>query len=244
MPPSDDEHVLLRHYLPEKTRRSYSRIAWVYDLWSQVTESKALHQAAHSAAIRNGMSVLDVGVGTGRLLSAMCVPNRDGLNVGLDMTRAMLHQATKRVSRTGAASTHLCAGSIFQLPFKNRSFDLVTSMFLFDLLPENRFAEAFLEIKRLLRPGGQVVIGVMTFGSRAYHRFWYGVAKHFGGLLTGCRPVSLTRSAQEAGFLDVQVSFVSQNTFPTEILVARAPNGGPVNVNPPTRQAANRKGSV
>ena len=61
----------------------------------------------------------------------------------------------------------------------------------------------------------------MTPGRRWYNQFWQLISRYFPALLTYCRPVSLEAPLQDAGFVEIESSYISQNTFPSEVLRAR-----------------------
>jgi ubiquinone/menaquinone biosynthesis C-methylase UbiE len=92
--------------------------------------------------------------------------------------------------------------------------------YMLDLLPEEDFVTVLAEFRRVMKPGGRVVIATFGFGGRFYHGFWYWLARHFPALLTDCRPVRLPPSLAAAGFKVTQEEQVSQNTFPSTVLSA------------------------
>jgi len=92
----------------------------------------------------DGMSVLDIGVGTGDLLEI--IPAQDTLKVGIDPERAMmdLNPEIEFNRIIGIGET---------LPFPDNSFDRVISAFVLRNLTDR--ATTFREIQRVLKPGGQ-----------------------------------------------------------------------------------------
>ena len=106
----------------------------------------------------------------------------------------------------------------YHLPFSDGAFDLVVNNYMFDLLPEEDFPAVLMEFQRVLQPTGRVVIVAMTSGRRWYSRFWEPLLRRRPGLLACCRPVSLETRLREAGFQGVDVRYVSQLTFPSEVV--------------------------
>ena len=212
--------MLTRKTDVQEVRKSYGRVAWFYDIWSMFTESRAAKKSLQLADIRNGEIVLEVAVGTGLLFRKILALSPNGRNVGIDLTPAMLANAARRVSRHRTARSHLLLGNAASLPLGEGSFDLVLNHYMFDLLPQENFATVLAEFRRVLKPSGRVVIVTMAHGEKQVHRFWGWLAKRFPKLLAGCRPLALAPYLKQAGFTNIEVVRVSQNTFPSEILRA------------------------
>lgn len=102
---------------------------------------------------------LDIGTGTGRILSVLA-PHVDS-GVGVDQSREMLSVARANLdgaNSDGTGQGH-CAvrhGDLYQLPWPDASFDLVTAHQVLHYLEEP--CEAIREAARVLRPGGRLVV--------------------------------------------------------------------------------------
>jgi ubiquinone/menaquinone biosynthesis C-methylase UbiE len=174
----------------------YRRIAPVYDLWARLTESKARDLCIEAAAVRDGESLLEVAVGTGLAFEKLIRANPSGRNEGIDLTAAMLARAEKRADRSGIRNYCLRIGNALQLDYPDNEFDVLVNNYMFDLLPESDFEPVLAEFRRVLRPGGRLVLA------------WLG----------GCRGVQLSRSLAECGYANIQRQYVSQMTFPSEVI--------------------------
>jgi ubiquinone/menaquinone biosynthesis C-methylase UbiE len=205
----------------DEVRRLYSKLSHTYDFWGSLTEQKATSRALQLAHIRNGESILEVAVGTGRVFEQIVSLNRAGNNDGIDLSPEMLAQAEKRLKRN-FANYSLKEADAYSLPFSDGIFDLIISNYLFDLLPEEDFSTVLLEFRRVLKSGGRVVITSMTTGKRWYNRIWDWIARSTE-LLAGCRPISLTEDMKRAGFENVKAEYVSQLTFPSLVIRAEKP---------------------
>lgn len=99
-----------------------------------------------------GMKVLDVGCGTGAHLEMY---RQYGCRLyGLDTSPSMLAIAGKRPEMEADLRIHTAAG----MPFENSTFDMVLCMFvLHEMNPSTREA-TLLEMKRVTRPGGRILL--------------------------------------------------------------------------------------
>ena len=150
----------------------YRKIAPGYDLWARVTESKARDRCLEFAAVQDGESVLEVAVGTGLAFERILKANPSGRNEGIDLTAAMLIRAEKRAASTGIKSYRLTVGDACALDFPDNDFDVLINNYMFDLLPEDDFPTVLAEFRRVLRPGGRLVLVNMTKGVRWHNSIW------------------------------------------------------------------------
>jgi ubiquinone/menaquinone biosynthesis C-methylase UbiE len=205
----------------EEVRRIYSKLSHVYDFWGSLTEQKATGRALQLAHIRNGERILEVAVGTGRVFKQILSQNREGQNEGIDLSPEMLARTEKRV-RDRFFNYSLKEADAYFLPFADESFDLIINNYMFDLLPEEDFLHVLREFRRVLKPGGRMVITSMTMGKRWYNRIWDRLARSTE-ILAGCRPISLEEDTKKAGFENLEVEYVSQFTFPSLVILAEKP---------------------
>lgn len=212
MPNSDK---LLRKFESSETQQAYSKIAWFYDFWGWLTESKANRKVLELADIMDGENILEAAVGTGQLFKQIVKNNPNSFIVGFDLTPAMLNKARRRFNHRGEQRFSLEVADTYHLPYSAESFDLLINNFMLDLLPEKDYSQILGEFYRVLKAGGQLLISTMAFGHRWYHRFWTWLAVNFPALLTNCRPVLIGESLKQAGFENIQSQFISQNTFPS-----------------------------
>jgi ubiquinone/menaquinone biosynthesis C-methylase UbiE len=134
------------------TLDTYQRIAPLYDLLDLPFEYGRYR--AIRPLLFAGLSgrVLDVGVGTGRNMP-FYPPGAE--MVGIDLSPAMLARAKRRRSKRGV-KVELRPGDVTRLEFPDASFDAVVATFLFCVLPEAQQAPALAELRRVVKPGGDI----------------------------------------------------------------------------------------
>jgi ubiquinone/menaquinone biosynthesis C-methylase UbiE len=130
----------------------YARLASTYDAkWSFYIETTTRETLAR-LRLKPSDRLLDVGCGTGALLSRLSSSHPAAQLFGVDPVPEML-----AVARRGAPpAVRLAAGWAERLPFESGRFDVVVSCNVFHYIQEP--TAALIEMNRVLRPGGQLVI--------------------------------------------------------------------------------------
>ena len=108
------------------------------------------------AELTGGKRVLEVGFGTG--VTFLNLRERYEEIHGIDLTAdvAPIAELWKR----HGVETHLRAGSVLELPYPDEHFDSVLLISILEHLKPEQQPIAMNEIRRVLRPGGQMVYGV------------------------------------------------------------------------------------
>ncbi len=200
--------------------QEYTRRAGGYDFWGRLTESRAQTRCLELANVRNGEIVLEVAVGTGLTFCRLLQQNPVGWTAGIDLTAAMLQEAHSKAAAAGTRRYNLALGDAYALSYAAESFDLLVNTYMFDLLPEADFPHVLGEFWRVLRPDGRLALINFAVGRRWYQHFWDFLSRRSATSLAGCRRVSMLAPVQAAGFTVVQAEFISQNTFPSEVILA------------------------
>jgi ubiquinone/menaquinone biosynthesis C-methylase UbiE len=213
----------MSHSLPARIKQAdvpnvYRVTAPVYDLWGKLTESKARQRCLEVAQVRDGETVLEIAVGTGLTFAEILRQNPSGRNEGIDLTPAMLERAEQKAAQTGQRNYQLRVGDAYHLDFADNTFDLLVNNFMFDLLPEKDFPVVLAEFKRVLRPGGRLVLVNMAQDGRWYTRWWEVVYRINPAWIGGCRGVALLNDVRAEGFQGIRREYLSQMTFPAEIV--------------------------
>jgi SAM-dependent methyltransferase len=107
-------------------------------------------QLARATAGLASPRILDCGCGTGSNLEML---RPYGRAVGFDLTAIGTEFAKAHGHRVAQAS-------IAEIPFKSATFDLVTSFDVFQVLPDVVEQAAIMEMWRVLKPGGRILLHV------------------------------------------------------------------------------------
>ena len=121
-------------------------------------ERKFRQAALELVEIEPGMSILDVGCGTGSLtIAAKQKQGIDGQVVGIDPSSNMVNLAQDKAVKAGVEITFQ-VGVIEKIDFPEDHFDLVLSSLMMHHLPEDLKKEGLLEILRVLKSDGKLLI--------------------------------------------------------------------------------------
>ena len=110
-----------------------------------------------AAGVQPGHRVLDAGCGTGyfaRLLARAVGP--EGVVVGIDPSPEMIRYARRKAGPAG--NCHFQLGKAESLEFPAEHFDVVVSSLVMHHLPEDLRVAALREMRRVLRPGGTLLV--------------------------------------------------------------------------------------
>lgn len=135
-----------------RTRTRYDRLARMYDWLEAGAEVRLRPWRRRLWARARGPRILEVGVGTGKNMPFY--PTSGG-TIGLDLSPRMIKHARARAAGQ-AARVHLLGADVQALPFADGSFDTVVATFVFCSVPDPVLGLA--EVRRVLRPGGQVLL--------------------------------------------------------------------------------------
>ena len=211
---------------PASIRQTYTWIAPIHDLLAVLVEARARRLGLAWANVQDGEQVLEVAVGTGLSFPDLIRQNPNGHTEGIDLTPAMLKRARRRADRTGLSNYRLASGNAFAPDFADDTFDLVLNSYMVDMVPEAEFVPLLREYRRVLKPGGRLVMMNMTLGERWYNDLWEGLYRLHPPLLGGCRGVRLLPFLEQADFVHTRRAYISQWTFPSEVLYGEKTKDG------------------
>lgn len=131
----------------------------IYDFVIGLTMREGVLRQLHIESMRlePGMSVLDLGCGTGTLAIRIKQTEPAVSVVGLDPDPDILRIAASKAEHAGV-DLELRRARAEKVPFEDHQFDLVVSSLAFHHLPPNVKRMALSEAFRVLRPGGRMSI--------------------------------------------------------------------------------------
>jgi ubiquinone/menaquinone biosynthesis C-methylase UbiE len=118
-------------------------------------------EIARLAQPRRDDVVVDVGAGTGLLTLALAP--RVAKVWAVDISDAMLEHLTMKAATAELANVEIAPANAVNLPLADGSASLVVSNYCYHHLSDEDKERGLVELFRVLRPGGRVVIGDMMF---------------------------------------------------------------------------------
>ena len=174
-------------------RSLFTRIARRYDHVNRVIslgqDQRWRRQAVALLDLPPDGILLDVATGTGDVALIAHERYPSAHIVGVDLTPAMVRQAARK-SEMGAEQLRWALSDGLSLAFPDDTFDAVISAFMIRNVPD--IAQAFVEQRRVVSPGGRIVCLEMTWPSRfpmswLFPLYFFGWAALIGHLLSGDR---------------------------------------------------------
>lgn len=138
-------------YLIEKTKQDYNLIAGQFSSTRSFFWQDLLPFLNYT---NSGDKVLDLGCGNGRLFPLLKSKNID--YIGVDNSEELIKEAKKKFP-----NGKFQIADIFKLPFPEKHFDKVYCIAVLHHIPSKEMrAQVLEEIKRVLRPGGFLILTV------------------------------------------------------------------------------------
>jgi ubiquinone/menaquinone biosynthesis C-methylase UbiE len=135
-------------------RDQFSRQAESFAAAPSLHNEAALSLLVDAAAPLASDSALDVACGPGSVVAAFAARVRHA--TGVDATSAMLDQARRLAAAKSLQNVEFHEADVYELPFPDQSFDIVSCRFAFHHFEEP--SRAFAEMVRVCRFGGRIVL--------------------------------------------------------------------------------------
>jgi len=207
----------------EQRRAFYDKISKVYDLLADHAEAPMRERGLELLSARRGESVVEIGCGTGHCLAALTrAVGAAGRALGVDLSAGMLAQTAARLAseHPRAPAMLLCADGS-SLPFADGRLDALFASFTLELFDTPELPLVLAEWRRVLRPGGRMVIVGLSRdgGPDALRQLYEWTHRHFPNL-ADCRPIFVRRALEDAGLAVARAELLHM-WVPVEIVLAR-----------------------
>jgi ubiquinone/menaquinone biosynthesis C-methylase UbiE len=117
-------------------------------------------QLIERSGIKKGMHVLDLGCGSGAFTPFIArIVGKKGKVYALDIQADMLKQLERKLSKPenrDIKNIKLIEGNAYELPFEDKSLDLVNMVTVLQEIPDRN--KALHEVNRVLKPGGILAV--------------------------------------------------------------------------------------
>jgi SAM-dependent methyltransferase len=144
------------------TRRAQQYVSFVSSFRHQPGIEALLD---HYGLLRDGLSVLDAGCGTGMATFALLdAVKRRGLSVrridAFDLTPAMLDRFESELARRRETRIAVCRADVLaldSLPSSWTGYELIVSVSMLEYVPRERLTDALRALRARLAPGGRLL---------------------------------------------------------------------------------------
>jgi ubiquinone/menaquinone biosynthesis C-methylase UbiE len=143
--------------------RSYDGVAEIYERVHAPRFADAARDLVAALGIEGGQRVLDIGTGTGA--AADEIARTDAKVVGVDRSFRMLSVAHRE-----HPSLPFVAADVLDLPFRDRTFDVVAGNFVFAHFA--KVETALFELTRVLSRGGRIGFTTWSDSKDAFQDTW------------------------------------------------------------------------
>lgn len=153
---------------------------------------------------RRDLRIADCGAGTGHNLTLL---RPFGTPVGIEINRTGALVARARGER------RMICGTVTDLPLRTASMDLATSFDVLYCLPDPAERAALAEMRRVVKPGGRVIINVAANPRLAgeHAEITHEVRRY--------TRASLAAALERGGFTPIRATYTNAATFPLVALV-------------------------
>jgi len=140
--------------------------------WDTIAASPAFHRLAQEIVVlarpQADDRVVDLGAGTGLLSLAFAPQVRDV--VAIDASPMMLERLAIKADAAGLGNVRPIVADLRALPLPDESVTLAVSNYAFHHLDDAGKEVALSEVRRVLAPGGRLVVCDMMFGLSLHRR--------------------------------------------------------------------------
>ncbi|MFB0546034.1 MAG: class I SAM-dependent methyltransferase [Anaerolineae bacterium] len=208
----------------EEAKASYDKMSKWYDILAGRFEKRYRDAGLQKLSAKEGETVLEIGFGTGHCILALAQSvGNSGKVYGIDISEGMYNITRSRVEEEGLSErVKLKRGDAAKLPFEANFFDAIFMSFTLELFDTPEIPTVLHECQRVLRNGGRVCVVAMSNKGKAgvMTRLYEWAHRKFPNYVD-CRPISVQKTLEDAGFQILDITEMSMWGLPVEIVVAQ-----------------------
>jgi ubiquinone/menaquinone biosynthesis C-methylase UbiE len=208
-----------------QTKAYYNKISRFYDLLSDRSEAPMRKAGLDLLKARAGENVLEIGFGTGHVLADLARSvGPQGKVFGVDLSDHMLRLAKYNLTRSGLIGRcRLRCGDATHLSYREDAMDAAFMSFTLELFDTPEIPIVLSECKRVLRPGGRIVVVGMSKEDKRDRmvEVYEWAHKHLPNFVD-CRPIRVHEALEESGF-QIQKALKKRMWVPVEIVLGVKP---------------------
>jgi ubiquinone/menaquinone biosynthesis C-methylase UbiE len=205
----------------DQTKAFYNKISRFYDLLSDRSEAPMRKAGLDLLKAVAGEQILEIGFGTDHTIVDLAgAVGHQGRVFGIDLSDRMVRLAKENLAKSQLLDrTRIRRGDAAQLPYSADTMDAIFMSFTLELFDTQEIPLVLSECKRVLRPGGRiVVVGMSKEGDRepllgAFE--W--THKHFPNFVD-CRPIYIREALEDTGF-KIKKALKKHMWIPVEIVL-------------------------
>lgn len=161
-------------------------------------------------SIKPNAYILDVGCGGGKAFQELALISSSGKVCGIDYSEEIV-QLAQKINKTFIENGHveIMHGSVSSLPFRDGMFNLVTAFEAYYFWPN--FIDDLKEIKRVLKPGGTLLIANEVYKHEKFEKRNVQWAK-WGNMMLHT-PEEYRGFLTEAGYRAIEIDDVPEKNW-------------------------------
>lgn len=210
---------------PARLQQIYDRTAAFYDDVVAEHQARAKQLAIELLDRHPRQLFLEVGVGTAWAFSRIVAATGVEQALGIDVSPGMIDVARSRLAKAALEGATLTLADARALPVASESIECLLNTYTLEVLPEADIASVLSECRRVLKPGGRIVVVNLTEGegadaaiSEEWKRGYAADPEYY----SGSRPLLLAPLIEQMGFKDVARRYSGHGAgWPSEVLLAR-----------------------
>jgi ubiquinone/menaquinone biosynthesis C-methylase UbiE len=159
----------LMQFIARQARQPSGKFSGIFAIYMNLGNNYLNKLAVQALDIQPNDHILEVGFGGGVALYKILKNIHGGFVAGIDYSPDMVKRGKSKFQKPIASGTMtLVEGNVASMPFNDTSFDKVCTVNTIYFWPDPTVGLE--EILRVLKPGGQLVIGVGAKDSMEKHR--------------------------------------------------------------------------